>query len=224
MTPARPRVAVIGGTGELGSGLAYQLLKAGYEVFVGSRSEEKARHAVTELAEKLPWASVHAADNAAAAASADLVIMTVPFASHESTLESVRQQVQGKIFVDATVPLVPPKVMRVQLPPCGSAAKRAQELLGDDVRVVSAFHNIAAAHLKNEQLQDVACDVLVCGNDAAARDIVVKLAENLGLKAWHAGAIDNSVVPEALTSVLIFLNKKYKLDGAGIRIVAKREA
>src|SRR5690606_20507538 len=101
---------------------------------VGSRSAEKAIQAASELADKLPEARVHGADNAAAAASADLVIMTVPFASHEATLESVKQEVQGKIFVDATVPLVPPKVMRVQLPPGGSAAKQAQLLLGDNVR------------------------------------------------------------------------------------------
>lgn len=221
MTARKPRIAVIGGTGDLGSGLAWQLLRAGYEVFIGSRSEEKARKTATEFAGQLRGATVHAAENAAAAKAADLVIMTVPFASHAQTIESVKEQVQGKIFVDATVPLVPPKVMRVQLPPEGSAAKRAQLLLGDGVRVVSAFQNIAAAHLKHGELSKITCDVLVCGDDASAREVVVGIAQTLGLKAWHAGGIDNSTVPEALTSVLIFLNKKYGLEGAGIRIVAK---
>lgn len=224
MTPDKPRIAVIGGTGDLGSGLAWQLLKAGYEVFIGSRSEDKAAGTARRFSERLPDAKVHGAENAAAAGAADVVIMTVPFASHASTIEAVKPQVGGKIFVDATVPLVPPKVMRVQLPPEGSAAKRAQQLLGEGVRVVSAFQNIAAAHLQSAELADVTCDVLVCGNDAAAREVVIGIAQTLGLTAWHAGGIDNSVVPEALTSVLIFLNRKYGLDGAGIRIVAKGDS
>jgi hypothetical protein len=91
------------------------------------------------------------------------------------------------------------------------------------VRVVSAFQNIAAAHLRNDRLGDVTCDVLVCGNDPAARDSIVGIAEKIGLKAWHAGPIDNSVVAEALTSVLIFMNKKYNLDGAGVRIVGNQK-
>lgn len=224
MTSPKPRIAVLGGTGDLGSGLAYQFAKAGYEVVIGSRSEEKAERSAQELREQCPGSVIEAADNPAAAANADVVVMTVPFASHESTINSVKEQVQGKVFVDATVPLVPPKVMRVQLPPGGSAAKRAQQLLGENVRVVSAFHNIAAAHLRSERLSEVACDVLVCGNDPEARALVVGLAEEIGLTAWHAGAIDNSVVPEALTSVLIFLNRKYNLDGAGIRVMAKAKA
>jgi 8-hydroxy-5-deazaflavin:NADPH oxidoreductase len=220
MTAAKPRIAVVGGTGELGSGLAYQLAKAGHAVTIGSRTEEKAKQAAATLSEKLPHTSIRAAGNAAAAAGADIVIMTVPFSSHAATLESVKQHVQGKIFVDTTVPLVPPKIMRVQLPPGGSAAKHAQQLLGSGVRVVSAFQNIAAAHLQSDQLDEVVCDVLICGNDAEARAVVIGLAESIGLTAWHAGAIDNSAVPEGLTSILIFLNSKYGLDGAGIRIVS----
>lgn len=223
MTNGKPRIAVLGGTGDLGSGLAYQLLKAGYEVFVGSRSAEKAATTVEELVKRLPGTKAQGAGNAEAAEQADVVIMAVPFANHEPTLRAVKEQVQGKIFVDATVPLVPPKVMRVQLPPGGSAAKRAQEVLGENVRVVSAFQNIAAAHLQHDRLNEVSCDVLVCGNDAAARGVVVEIAEDLGLQAWHAGPIDNSAVAEALTSVLIFINKKYALEGAGIRIVTKGE-
>jgi NADPH-dependent F420 reductase len=147
----------------------------------------------------------------------------VPFASHEATIESVREAVQGKIFVDTTVPLMPPKVMRVQLPEGGSAAKIAQQMLGENVRVVSAFHNIAAAHLFDDHVAESAGDVLVCGNDPAAREVVIGLCSDMGMQAWHAGAIDNSAVPEALTSVLIFLNKKYQLKGAGIRIVAEKK-
>ncbi|MEX2123506.1 MAG: NADPH-dependent F420 reductase [Woeseia sp.] len=224
MTSGKPRIAIVGGTGDLGSGLAYQLAKTGYAVTIGSRTVEKADMTAATLSARLPHATISASDNRAAAAGADVVILTVPYSSHDSTLESIRPHIQGKILVDATVPLVPPKVMRVQLPPGGSVARQAQQVLGDNVRVVSAFQNIAAAHLQSETLNDSLSDVLVCGNDAEARAVVVELAESIGLTAWHAGAIDNSVVPEALTSILIFLNKKYELDGAGIRVVAKNMA
>jgi hypothetical protein len=213
------RVALVGGTGELGSGLAFQLARAGFDVVIGSRSVDRAEATAKSLRDELPEARIGAADNVSAAAGADVVMMTVPYASHDGTLESIREQVQGKIFVDTTVPLVPPKVMRVQLPQQGSVAKRAQQMLGENVRVVSAFQNVAAAHLRNDRLSDTACDVLVCGNDPAARDSIVEIAQRIGLKAWHAGPIDNSAVAEALTSVLIFMNKRYGLDGAGIRIV-----
>jgi hypothetical protein len=219
MTAAGLRIALIGGTGDLGAGLAFQLAKAGFDIVIGSRSADRAEATAKALRGELPHATIGAAHNVSAAAGGDVVMMTVPYASHDPTLESIREQVQGKIFVDTTVPLVPPKVMRVQLPREGSVAKRAQQMLGENVRVVSAFQNIAAAHLRNDRLSDVACDVLVCGNDPAARDSIIGIAERIGLRAWHAGPIDNSVVAEALTSVLIFMNKRYGLDGAGIRIV-----
>jgi hypothetical protein len=224
MTADGLRIALVGGTGDLGSGLAFQLAKSGFDVVIGSRSVDRAEATAEALRAELPKASISAADNVSAAEGADVVMMTVPYASHDATLESIREHVQGKIFVDTTVPLVPPKVMRVQLPQEGSAAKRAQEMLGANVRVVSAFQNIAATHLRNDRLSDVACDVLVCGNDPAARDSIIEIAGTIGLKAWHAGPIDNSVVAEALTSVLIFMNKRYGIDGAGIRIVGNTRA
>lgn len=221
MSRDKPRVAVLGGTGDLGSGLAYQLVRAGYAVTIGSRSAERAEAAAEALRERLPAVSVEAGDNRAAAAAADVVILTVPFASHDATLEAVRSELQGKLLVDATVPLVPPKVMRVQLPEGGSVAVRAQRLLGDGVRVVSAFQNVAAAHLRSAGLDEVTCDVLVTGDDPEAREAVIGIARDLGLTAWHAGPLDNSVVAESLTPILIFLNRKYGLDGAGIRIVGR---
>ena len=215
-------IALLGGTGDLGSGLAYQLARAGFHIIIGSRSLEKAEQTAAELRAEMPGVQIDAAENVKAVEKADVVFMTVPFDSHDTTLRSVKQKLQGKVFVDTTVPLVPPKVMRVQLPEGGSVARRAQQLLGDDVKVVSAFQNIAAHHLRSDRLSEVASDVLVCGDDPAAREIVINIAASIGLKAWHAGPIDNSVVAEALTSVLIFLNKKYSLDGAGIRIVSNR--
>ena len=224
MINAKPDIAVLGGTGELGAGLVYRLAKAGYRVCIGSRTTEKAQRVAKELLEKVPDGLIQSAANPDAAAGADLVIMTVPFASHAATLETVREQVQGKIFVDTTVPLVPPKVMRVQLPEGGSAAKITQQMFGEDVRVVSAFHNIAASHLYSDHFGEEAGDVLVCGNNPAARQMVIELAEDMGMKAWHAGAIDNSTVAEALTSILIFLNKKYGFEGAGIQITGKKKS
>ncbi|UCG73918.1 MAG: NADPH-dependent F420 reductase [Chromatiales bacterium] len=218
MTDAKDKIAVLGGTGDLGWGLALQLAKAGHPVMIGSRKAEKGETAAAEVLKAAPDVDVRGGDNVEASAWADVIILTVPYAHQMSTLETIRDQVQGKIFVDSTVPLMPPKVMRVQLPEGGSAAKQTQDFLGEDVRVVSAFQNIAAAHLRAGKQDEEDCDVLVCGNDPDARQVVVDLAEAIGLKAWHAGAIDNSAVAEGLTSILIFLNKKYKIDGAGIRI------
>lgn len=217
MTEKKPTLTFIGGTGDLGSGLAWRFARAGYPVIIGSRAAEKAEAAATEMASG-GTLTVKGMGNADAARAGDIIFMTVPFASHGGTLESIRQEVQGKIFVDSTVPLMPPRVARVQLPAGGSVAKQTQEFLGEGVRVVSAFQNVAAAHLQNADAHLDDCDVLVSGNDGDARETVVRLAGEIGFKAWHAGAIENSAVAEALTSVLIFMNKRYGIAGAGMRI------
>lgn len=215
MTESAPLIAVIGGTGDLGSAIARRLVKAGERVVIGSRDPAKASATAAQLTVETARA-VGAAGNVEAAAQADLVILTVPFASQETTLRDIGAAVAGKIVVDTTVPLVPPKVMRVQLPPEGSAAVRAQKILGEGVRVVSAFHNVAAHKLATDALVD--CDVLVFGDDKAARDAVVRLVGACGLRGLHAGALVNSAAAEALTSILIFINKQYAVDGGGIRI------
>ncbi len=217
MADRQPTLSFIGGTGDLGSGLAWRFARAGYRVIIGSRTAEKAVQAAADMNTRGSF-EVSGRSNEDAAAAGDIVFMTVPFASHEGTLESIHAAVQGKILVDSTVPLVPPKVMRVQLPAGGSAAKQTQDFLGEDVRVVSAFQNVAAAHLQSAEARLDDCDVLVTGNDADARETIVKLAGEIGFKAWHAGSIDNSTVAEALTSVLIFMNKRYGIAGAGIQI------
>jgi NADPH-dependent F420 reductase len=207
-------IAVIGGTGNLGAAIARRLAKTGRKVIIGSRSAESAEKAAAELGFGLAGLS-----NAEAAAAGDVIIITVPFAAQEATLAQIAPHVAGKIVVDTTVPLAPPKVMRVQLPPEGSAAVRAQRLLGEGVRMVSAFHNVAAHKLITDQ--DVECDVLVFGDDKAARAVVVELANAAGLRGLHGGALVNAAAAEALTSVLIFLNKTYSVDGAGIKITGK---
>lgn len=207
-------VAVIGGTGDLGSAIARRLAKAGRTVILGSRAAESAVAAAAKLGFGLTGMS-----NEDAAKAADIVIVTVPFSAQEGTLASIASHVQGKIVVDTTVPLVPPRVMRVQLPAEGSAAVRAQGLLGEGVTLVSAFHNVAAHKLIKDD--EVACDVLVFGDDKAARAQVVALAADCGLRGLHAGALVNSTAAEALTSILIFLNKTYAVDGAGIQITGQ---
>jgi NADPH-dependent F420 reductase len=155
--------------------------------------------------------------NRDAAAQADIVVMCVPYAAHALTLESVRDVVQGKVFVDVTVPLDPANVRRVKLPAAGSAAIEAQQLLGEAVPVVAAFQNISAEHLKSLD-HEIECDVLVCGNDKDAKREVIELARAAHMQAWDAGPIENAVVIEGLTSVLINLNIKHKVKAAGIRI------
>jgi NADPH-dependent F420 reductase len=221
MTTANlPVLAILGGTGDLGTGLARRWAQAGYQVIIGSRTVEKAEAAVADLREVMAdrgvgEVTVQAMANADAANAADIVTLTVPFSHQASTLESVRSALQGKILIDVTVPLVPPRVARVQLPREGSAGQIAQELLGEDVSVVSAFQNVAAAHL--QEGKGVECDVLVCGNKKAAREEVITLVEAAGMRGFHAGMINNAAAAEALTSVLIVINKQYGCH-AGIKI------
>jgi NADPH-dependent F420 reductase len=144
-------------------------------------------------------------------------VLTVPFAAQRPIVEEVRSALAGKILVDATVPVVPPKVARVQLPAGGSAVAAIQAMLGESVRVVSAFQNVSAHALK-ELERDVDCDVLVCGDNVEARETVIRLAAAIGLRGIHAGPIVNSAAAEALTSILIAINRRYKIPGAGIRI------
>jgi 8-hydroxy-5-deazaflavin:NADPH oxidoreductase len=211
------KIGVLGGTGKEGGGLAYRWALKGHEVVLGSRDAAKAEAAALELNQLLAGkAQVRGADNVEAAQS-QIVVLAVPYAAQWPTAQSVVAQLNGKILIDVTVPLAPPKVDRVQLPNGESAVLALQRQLGAGVKVVSAFQNVSATHLK-DAAHDVDCDVLVCGDDAGARETVIGLARDAGLRAWHAGVLANSVATEALTSVLIAINKRYKVAGAGIRI------
>jgi 8-hydroxy-5-deazaflavin:NADPH oxidoreductase len=209
-------VAVLGGTGKEGKGLAYRWAKAGYQVLIGSRTPEKAVTAASEILELLDASgSLVGMSNEEAAKQANIVVLTVPYAAHRSTLESIKDFVKGKLFIDVTVPLVPPR-NKVQMPPAGSAAQEAKEILGADVEVVAAFQNVSHELLFGES--EVECDVLVTGTSKAARQEALKLVEAVGLTGWDAGPIENSVVAEGLTSVLININKQYGSTHAGIKI------
>lgn len=209
MTTKNSTIAILGGTGDLGGGLAVRWSRAGYKIIIGSRTLQKALDAAAPL-------GAVGMDNVSAAQACDIAVLTVPFANQKSTLESVRDGLAGKILIDVTVPLVPPRVARVQMPPEGCAAMAAQAVLGESVTVVSAFQNVGASHLRDDHPVD--CDVLVCGDKLAAREQVIELVEAAGMKGWHAGPLANSVAAEALTSVLIGINKRYQIDGAGLRI------
>jgi NADPH-dependent F420 reductase len=212
----RLTIAVLGGTGDLGSALANRWAVAGYRIVVGSRSKEKAQAAAKEMSAQTGSGAISGDDNVGAARAADIVVIAVPYSSHDAILNEIKAAVAGKIIVDAVVPLVPPKVSVVQIPPDGSAAQSAQRLVGGATRVVSAFHNVAASKLHAGGSVD--CDVLVFGDDKAARETVIELANAAGTRGIDGGALANSVAAEALTSVLIGINRRYKVDGAGIRI------
>ena len=222
MSEGLPKLAVIGGTGDLGGGLARRWARAGYPILIGSRSQEKADRAVADIVGELNGrvpGGIEGMENAAAAAAADIVVLTVPFASQKPNLEAIREALIGKILVDATVPLRPPKVARVQLPEEGSAGLAAKKIVGDRVTVVSAFQNVGAAHLREDHA--IETDVLVSGETVEAREAVLRLVEAAGMRGWHAGPLDNSVAAEALTSILIGINRRYEIEGAGIRITAE---
>jgi NADPH-dependent F420 reductase len=204
-------IAIVGGTGQLGGALAWRLARAGHAVIIGSRTAESASAKAAELGHGLTGMA-----NADAAAAGDIVFVTVPFATQTATLAEITPHVIGKIVVDTTVPLVPPKVMRVQLPPEGSAAARAAWFIGEEVRLVAGFHNVAAHKLARDV--EVDCDILVFGDDKAARAEFVALADAIRLRGVHAGPLVNAAAAEAMTSLVIFINRNYQVDGAGIRI------
>ncbi|MEJ5976343.1 NADPH-dependent F420 reductase [Novosphingobium sp. PS1R-30] len=203
-------IAVIGGTGHLGKGIARRLAKAGHDVTIGSRAADKAEGIAAEMG-----LGTKGASNDDAAQGKDVVIVTVPYENQEATLKQIKDKVGSAIVVDTTVPLVPPKVMRVQLPAAGSAAAEAREHLGPGVRFVTAFHNVAAHILDTDAKVD--CDVLVFSDDIEARNTVVGLVNDMDLRGLSGGALVNSAAAEAITSLLIYMNKTYKADGAGIR-------
>jgi NADPH-dependent F420 reductase len=210
-------IAVLGGTGKEGKGLAYRWAKAGYRVLIGSRVSERAVTTASEIMELLEGSSsLVGMTNLEAAQQADIVVLTVPFAAHRDTLESVKEALKGKLLIDVTVPLMPPKVTKVQMPPAGSATQEAKEIVGEGVEVAAAFQNISHELLLGDN--EIDCEVLVTGTSKEARGEALKLVEAAGLTGWDAGPIENSVVVEGLTNVLIHINKKYGSTHAGIKI------
>jgi 8-hydroxy-5-deazaflavin:NADPH oxidoreductase len=210
-------IAVLGGTGKEGSGLAMRWALKGYPVTIGSRAAEKATARAAELNARMGGDYLIGMSNADAALKADIAVLSVPYSAHRATLEGLKEQLSGKIMIDLTVPLQPPKVRTVHVPEGKSAALEAQALLGESVKVVAAFQNVSA-ELMSDPHYTPDCDVLVCGSDAEAKAAVLKLVEATGMRGIDAGSLANAVAVEALTPVLLYINKAYNVKGAGIRI------
>ena len=221
MASEKRKIAVLGGTGNLGYALAWRWVRAGHEIVIGSRAEEKAQTAADELNERTGTRQVTGKENLDATRAAEIVVLTVPFSAHEPTLETIRPGLSGQILIDTTVPLCPPKVTVAQLPAAGSAAQITRDYLGDSARVAAAFHNISAKLLNQDT--EIDCDILVTSDDPEAATQVIQLVADAGCRGLNAGALANSAAAEAMTSVLIHLNKSYKVGHAGIVITGLTE-
>lgn len=210
-----PTIAILGGTGKEGPGLALRWASAGYPIIIGSRQQEKAEATAAELNAKLGIDTIRGMENSLAARQADLCVLTVVQAAHQSALEALKEDLQGKILVDATA-RVDFRDPRPPEPP--SAGRIAQQILGPGVRVVAAFQNVPAHALKKNLGQPLDLDVLVCADDPQAAEEVIRLAEAGGMRGFYAGNLDNAIVVEGLTSILISLNARYGVKTASIGI------
>jgi 8-hydroxy-5-deazaflavin:NADPH oxidoreductase len=210
-----PTIAILGGTGKEGPGLALRWAYAGYPIIIGSRQLEKAQKIANELNETLGIGTIKGMGNKDAARSAEICVLTVVQSAHQAALESLYEDLQGKILIDATarVDFRDPKP-----PDPPAAARKAQDILGNGVRVVAAFQNVPAHALKKNLGGSIHTDVLVCSDDAEAAQTVVQLAKAGGMTAYHAGGLDNALVVEGLTVILISLNKLYGSKTASIGV------
>jgi NADPH-dependent F420 reductase len=216
-------IAIVGGTGKEGQGMAARWAKAGHRVLIGSRDRERAIATATELSSRSAGRvasgdaqQIEGGDNEWAVQQAEIVVLSVPYAAHASTLQGLSPLLRGKVLVDITVPLKPPAGRRVTLPAGSAAALEAQALLGPETKVVAALHHVSAVHLADLE-HALECDVLACSDHPEALAQVLTLIESLGTRAFDAGPLANAVALESLTPVLLHINRKYKSPGAGIR-------
>lgn len=216
------RIAIIGGTGPQGQGLALRFAQAGVPVALGSRDGGRAAEIAAELNAKLGTELIEGFDNVGAVAAADeIVILAVPFSAHNATLAALKSGLDGKILVDIVVPLSPNDPKLVEMPPEGSATEAAQALLGPEIPVVGALHNVSA-HTLNDLDSPINCDILVCGNKLEPRKKVMALIEQLGVQSYNAGNAQAARCIEAITPILIRLNisKAVPFSHAGLKIWA----
>lgn len=213
------KIAILGGTGPEGQGLGMRWAAAGHELLIGSRAAERGADAAAEMNALLPAGAptVRGGGNLEMAQEAEQVVLSVPYQAQEPTLAAVAPALQGKILITVVAPLQPPKVSHVWLPPAGSAAQEAQQQLGDGVRVVAAFQNVSAVLLKQLD-HELDTDVLICGDDKAAKELARTLARDAGMRGIDAGPLQNAAVAEGLTAVLIGVNIRAKIKHSGIRI------
>ena len=217
------RIAVVGGTGKEGRGMAMRWARAGHSVFIGSRDAARARLAAAELSAESGSSNdanantdIRGGDNAEAVAASELVVLSVPYSAHASTLSALKPALAGRVLIDITVPLQPPKVTSVHLPAGQAAALEAQALVGPQTPVVAALHHVSAVHLRDLD-HAIDCDVLACSDDKPALETALALIRDLGVRAVDAGPLRNAVALEALTPVLLHINRTLK-GSAGIRL------
>lgn len=213
-------LAILGGTGKQGRGLASRWAKAGYHVIIGSRTPKKARQVAEELNQQLERQVIDGMGNEEAAEACDIAVLSVPYASQQETLATLKRQLDGKVLVAVTNPIDRADKYIVHMPPAGSAAQEAQVLLGEGTKVLTAFQNVSHEYLQGDG--PVPCDVLVCGDDPAAKEQVLQLVAAAGLVGWDAGPLRNAVVVEGLSPILFWINKRYKIKAAGIRITGEQ--
>lgn len=209
------RISIIGGTGNQGKGLALRLGKAGYQILLGSRSKQRAEDIANELKEKNPDIIIEGLGNVEAANKGDLIILTIPYTSIEETVIELREAVKGKVVVDTSVALVPGKPPSTKPVPEGSVAQKINKIIGDEAKVVSAFHTISA-HLLQELNKEISGDTLIAGDDQEAKEIVSIMAEKIGLRPLDAGPLRVSSILEELTSLLIGMNMRFKKKSIGV--------
>jgi len=210
------RIGVVGGTGKEGRGMALRWARAGHELFIGSRDAERARAAASELSAEVNR-PIQGGDNADAVRASELVVLSVPYSAHASTLQDLKAELAGRVLIDITVPLQPPKVTAVHLPAGQAAALEAQQILGAETPVVAALHHVSAVHLRDLD-HAIDCDVLACSDDKAALERTLPVLRDLGVRAFDAGPLRNAIALESITPLLLYLNRSLKGRSVGIRI------
>ena len=206
-------VAIVGGTGNLGGALALRLGAPGVKIIIGSRDAEKAKKAVETLKPSLRAGEIEGTTNQTAVKGADFVVIAVPYEGHAQMVTDLKGQLTGKIVIDAVVPL---NKGRPFVPPAGSALQEAQQILAGEAPVVGALHNISAVDMGD--VNAPLGDVLVCGDNAEAKQKVMEIIQRIGARAFDGGSAGNAYVIEGLTGVIIYLNRKYKSKHGSIKI------
>ncbi len=218
MSNPNPSLAIIGGTGKEGSAIAARFAKAGVRTLIGSRDAIKAQSTATKINEEFKIKNVEGYTNRDATAKADIVLLAVPYDGMKPILEDIKPAAAGKIIINIASSLDAEKKSRARINPAGSIAVEIQTFFGETSKVVDAFQNISPEQLEKFD-EKIETDVLVVGADRETRDMVIALIKKVGIDAFDAGMIQNAVIVETMTAALIAINIRYKIKGAGIRLI-----
>lgn len=211
------KIAILGGTGKEGAGLGQRWALAGHEILIGSRDAGRAQAKARELNAVVGKEAASGMTNADAAQAGELIVIALPHDGLSQTLPPLKDACRGKVVVSTVVPLTFGGPRLFTPPPVGSAAEEARTHLGGDARMVAAFHHIAAHELAHLE-QSIDCDLLLCGDDAAAKQLVAELGQSMGLRVLDVGPLSNAGPIEGITALLATINRRYKLKNSGIKI------